>query len=675
MKYRSEIDGLRTVAVVPVILFHAGVPGFSGGFVGVDIFFVISGFLITTILVDDLERGDFSILRFYERRARRILPALFVMMAACLPFAWAWMIPAQFNEFAKSLIAVCLFVSNILFWREDNYFAPAAEEKPLLHTWSLAVEEQYYLVFPVALFLLWFLGRRRVGGVILLVTVFSYGLMEWAMRDPRVTPTAVFYLLPTRAWELLAGAFCATLIFRRGPQAHQGLSAVGLLMLVLAISVIDKSVPFPSAWTLLPVIGTCLVLVCATPATVTGRLLSLPLMVGIGLISYSAYLWHQPLLAFARIRSLTDPSLGLMLGLSALSLGLGWISWRYVERPFRSSRRPFPRTRSRVFVLSGIGMTAFSILGLIVTGADGVPSRLPPQAMTYLAASTGPGHDFIAQCQTSSRQVEISVHPVAGCLFAPEGQAPEVVVMGDSHAGAISHALWQALRERNVSTYVRAVTGCVGLPGFYRVDWPARNCEARIQAVLEYARQSGARTLIISSRLPYYYHSDAFDNGAGKGDPVNIDRVGRGGGTALAREQRVLEGYRAALEALAQEFEVIIVRPIPPIGWDVPTLLARAEMFGAPHPAPGPRTAVEAWMAPVTDLLDAAETEGLIVQVDPMADLCPAETGRCMYEQDGEVLYFDDDHLSEIAAQPVARRVWDSLEALRLTEQADATED
>jgi peptidoglycan/LPS O-acetylase OafA/YrhL len=206
MDYRREIDGLRALAVLPVILFHAGFETFSGGFVGVDVFFVISGYLITTIILAELEQGKFSIVNFYERRARRILPALFLVMLVCIPFAWVSLTPADLNSFAKSLVAVPLFVSNVFFWRDGGYFETAAELKPLLHTWSLAVEEQYYVLFPLFLMLFWRLGKRLILVSLGLVFVASIAIAQWGAY---AQPTAAFFLLPTRGWELLIGAFAA----------------------------------------------------------------------------------------------------------------------------------------------------------------------------------------------------------------------------------------------------------------------------------------------------------------------------------------------------------------------------------------------------------------------------------------------------------------------------------
>ena len=220
VKYRAEIDGLRALAVLPVILFHADFELFSGGFVGVDVFFVISGYLITTIIISEMTEGKFSIINFYERRARRILPALFFVMFACIPFAWMWMLPSQMKDFSQSLIAVSLFASNILFWRESGYFDAAAEEKPLLHTWSLAVEEQYYVLFPIFLILAWRFGKNRVFWMIVVIAAISLLLSELGWRKQ---PAANFYLAPTRAWELFAGSIAAFIVQEQGVQKNNSL--------------------------------------------------------------------------------------------------------------------------------------------------------------------------------------------------------------------------------------------------------------------------------------------------------------------------------------------------------------------------------------------------------------------------------------------------------------------
>jgi peptidoglycan/LPS O-acetylase OafA/YrhL len=317
MQYRPEIDGLRAVAVLPVMLFHAGLGAFAGGFVGVDVFFVISGYLITSIILAELEQGCFSIKRFYERRARRILPALFLVLAVCVLLAQVWMLPDQFHEFSRATLSVVFFASNIFFWKSTDYFAPEAEENPLLHTWSLAIEEQFYIVFPVLMLLLWQAGRNAVAVLVVLATVASLALAQYGAYT---SPLATFYLLPTRAWELGVGAICAFALHGRARREQPLLALLGFGLIVYAVFAFDGETPFASLYALVPVGGAALVILYGGSTRLVGRVLASGPLVGIGLVSYSAYLWHQPLFAFARVRLAVPPSTGLLLLLTGLSL-------------------------------------------------------------------------------------------------------------------------------------------------------------------------------------------------------------------------------------------------------------------------------------------------------------------------------------------------------------------
>ncbi|WML90713.1 acyltransferase [Thiothrix lacustris] len=372
MIYRKEIDGLRALAVIPVILFHAGFAAVSGGFVGVDVFFVISGYLITSIILEELAAGRFTVAGFYERRARRILPALFFVLLACLPLAWWLLLPAEMVDFGKSMAAVAVFASNILFWLQTDYFAATAEQIPLLHTWSLAVEEQYYLVFPLFMLLAWGLGKRWLVGLISLVALLSLGWSEWLWRG---SVEANFYLIPSRAWELMLGALAA--FYLQNKASPQGMLAQvgslgGLALLGYAVFFFHDGIPFPSLYALVPTVGALLLIVAATPATWVGKLLASPPLVGIGLISYSAYLWHQPLFVFARMQALDEPSTAFMAGLSVLTLVLAWFSWRFVEKPFRDRSR---FTRTQIFSGAVIGSLLFIALGAALVLTDGLASR------------------------------------------------------------------------------------------------------------------------------------------------------------------------------------------------------------------------------------------------------------------------------------------------------------
>ena len=320
MKYRAEIDGLRAVAVVPVILFHAGFELFSGGYAGVDVFFVISGYLITTIIIDDLEKKRFSLINFYERRTRRILPALIAVTYLCIPFAWMLLYPDQLKDFSQSLVAVSLFSSNILFWRESGYFEATSEEKPLLHTWSLAVEEQYYLIFPIFLILLWSSGKNRVFWIIFSIAITSLILSEWAWRNNYLI--ANFYLAPTRAWELLAGSLTSFMVHKRGVLKSNTLAFVGLAAIIISFFVFDANTPFPSFYALLPVLGAVIFILSANKDTYVARILSTKVFVGIGLISYSAYLLHQPLFAYSKVLGFSSTIHAVTLTLFSLFLAI-----------------------------------------------------------------------------------------------------------------------------------------------------------------------------------------------------------------------------------------------------------------------------------------------------------------------------------------------------------------
>jgi len=374
MEYRGEIDGLRALALIPVILFHAGFKIFSGGFVGVDVFFVISGYLITTIILAELEQGNFAIVDFYERRARRILPALFLVMLVCIPFAWFWLLPSDLKDFSQSLVAVSVFVSNIFFWRESGYFDTAAELKPLLHTWSLAAEEQYYVLFPLFLMLFWKLGKRWTLLTLGLVFIASLALAQWGAY---AKPVPAFFLLPTRGWELLLGAFAAFYSSKANRKEFgKGLSEVvgwlGVALIMYSVFAFSKATPFPGFYALVPTLGTVLVILFATQQTSVGKFVGNKAFIGIGLISYSAYLWHQPLFAFARIYTFSQVSIELTTLLILLSFFLAFLSFRYVETFFRSKSKV---SRQSIFYFSILGALIFFTVGLIGSVKNGFPGN------------------------------------------------------------------------------------------------------------------------------------------------------------------------------------------------------------------------------------------------------------------------------------------------------------
>ncbi len=445
MKYRADIDGLRALAIVPVVLFHAGISGFSGGSVGVDIFFVISGFLITSILLEEQARGEFSLTKFYERRIRRIAPALFLMMFACIPFAWMWMLPEQMASFSDSLSGAALSVSNMVFWSESGYFAAAAEEKPLLHTWSLAVEEQFYLLFPLLLGWLWKKGQASLVKWLVVIAALSLLLSEWGWRHE---PTANFFFALSRAWELLAGALAACCVRAGWARVHNGLSLLGLLLLLVAIFRFDDQLPFPSVYALVPVLGAVLVIMFGGSETLVGRLLGQKPLVFVGLISYSTYLWHQPLFAYSRIRTTEDPGMMEMTALTVASFVLGYLGYRFVEQPFRSRERFSSKFMFRFFFAGTALFIAVGAAGnltkgwpqrfeqpaFVEQGKFALPSR--SQGFCFYDFNTDktlkPGSDGV-ECSMSAEGVE-SLHSLERSQGSDEKKARSVLLFGDSFA-------------------------------------------------------------------------------------------------------------------------------------------------------------------------------------------------------------------------------------------------
>jgi peptidoglycan/LPS O-acetylase OafA/YrhL len=508
--YRPEIDGLRAIAVLAVVLFHAKLKGFSGGFIGVDIFFVISGYLITSIIVAELQAGRFSLLTFYERRARRILPALFVMMLVCLPFAWVYLDAPDLRGFCKSLIAVPTFSSNILFWKETGYFDTTSELKPLLHTWTLALEEQYYLLFPLFLMASWKLGLKRIA---LLLAVVAAAALFMAQQGASTDSAAVFYLLPTRAWELLVGSFIA-FHFSRRPRPrvvnsrylfwiNQSASITGVLLIGYALFTFDENTPYPGVNALFPTLGAALIIACARPRSLVCRILSQGALVRIGLISYSAYLWHQPMFAFARNISIVEPTALTMLMLCVLSLALAYLSWRFVEHPFRT-RNTF--SRAQVLKLSASASMLFIGIGLMGYLNNGFENRFAADASISTSFAEPTLRD---RCDT---HYDGKGWDIDFCLFGDPLKAsrPDIAVFGDSHAEALLPAFDSAGKNTGQAVAHIGLGGCPPLLGVdvARGSFDAGVCENLAERELQYVKQHHIKRVFLVSRWTLYTDGD-----------------------------------------------------------------------------------------------------------------------------------------------------------------------
>ena len=335
LKHRTEIDGLRAIAVIPVVLFHAGISLFKGGYVGVDIFFVISGYLITSLIINEIKKSKFKLSNFLLSRFKRIFPALCFVILCTIPFVIKFIPITDLDNYFLSVISSLLFSSDILFWLQSSYFDVEADKKPLLHTWSLGVEAKFYILFPI--FLILFqkeIQNKRIQYLILSIGILSFIYCEWASR---LYPVANFFLLPSRIWELCLGALAFFANQNKNNIINNLFSFIGLILILCSFFFFDETTRFPSFNTLLPIIGTYLIIVHCNTFTLVGRILSSKFLVGTGLISYSLYLWHQPLFALYKVHygNLELNSIFLLIVISFL---LSLFSWKYIEIPFRNKK-------------------------------------------------------------------------------------------------------------------------------------------------------------------------------------------------------------------------------------------------------------------------------------------------------------------------------------------------
>jgi len=458
--HRKDIDGLRAVAVLPVVAFHAGITFFRGGFVGVDVFFVISGYLISSLLMKDIVAGKFSITKFYERRVRRIFPALIAILLGAFVFAWFYSLPSELVDLAKSSIAAVLSVSNMFFWMQAGYFDGTALSKPLLHTWSLAVEEQFYIFWPLLLLVTCRMTGNKPVKMTWIVSILSLILSAYGAFHFK---DATYYLVFTRAWELLLGALVAfdALPVPRNESLREAYAFSGLLLIIASVLVINGDMPFPGLAALPPTLGAAMIIAVGrvNAHTITGRVLSVQPITFIGLISYSLYLWHWPITVFQRNYGMlldSGSDRNRKIAIIVVSLIVAAISWRFIEQPFREGKlRPGPRKLA--------WMAAFaSAIVLVISGCmwklDGFPARYSPQAIeyaSYLNYQAGPMFRD-EKCFLSARVGGTDVNPE--CMAASD-KKPNYLIVGDSHAAQMWSGLNAVMPEKNFMQVTAA--GCL----------------------------------------------------------------------------------------------------------------------------------------------------------------------------------------------------------------------
>ena len=653
MKYRPEIDGLRAFAIIPVVVFHSGLSVASGGFVGVDIFFVISGYLITKIIHDQIVEGRFSYVNFYERRIRRIMPALVVVVVTTLAASYFVSLPEQLLRTATSSFAAIFAVSNIYFWSQSGYFAPDSEFLLLLHTWSLGVEEQFYLFLPPLLILLL---RIRLGlkAVLFIGLPLAFLASLWLSFNK---PSVAFYLLPARAWELGLGSALAIGLAPRVANRvlTEGLAVAGLIAIVASVFLIDSRSAFPGFVALAPCLGTAAIIHFADRESLAGRLLSIPPLRFIGLISYSLYLWHWPVFVLMRMVSgkVYLDTWQSLLGI-AVATGLAALSWKFVELPFRSSTMRFPRVGWSVV----LGTVAAAVLAVPVFLTGGWPSRLDDSTRRIAEA--------IGDTDAKGRSC-IGIHSPdkSGCIFGKPDAPLDFVLIGDSHAGAIRPTIeeWALKEGRRGTAFWRP--GCQIMLDAQRVppsQFSAR-CEIFKKAIYDHLeKMKGLKTILVAGRWEGVYSGRSAEVG-GSYRVFLVDSESQD--LSDTNSKRVFE---QSLLRTARKFgklakEIVFVGSVPEIGFNVPTILSLNAFHNHIRIGESFEVKIDNTLKENVDTVfrRIAKSDPAVRYVSLWRHFCAP---GCKLLWGGIPVYSDDDHISYSAAKgPVAKAFIEEMKA------------
>lgn len=641
ISYRPDVDGLRALAVLAVVLYHAGLYWLSGGFVGVDIFFVISGYLITSLIFKELQAGTFSFSNFWLRRVRRILPASMFMMGV-VAVAYAFIYPPDlYSDFGRSLVAQGLFSANILFWLESGYFDRAAELKPLLHTWSLAVEEQFYFLFPPLLWCLFRYFRKRLFLFIAITTLCSLAVSIWGAHN---YPIGAFYLLPSRAWELGIGAILALSpqrIYSKSPTVNNVVSIIGIILVLYSIFAFDRHTPFPSWYALVPTLGTAaLIYGNRDPGAILARFFSMKPVVAVGLISYSLYLWHWPILVANRWVHIEDPTVTSLVISVVLAFILAIISYFWVEQPLRLNKTRF--TTPRLLMINGSVLAMLLLAGLYLVSSNGAPRRsdatlllanqdlfsLPPHSHKCDDRFEQNTEDFVCKSENYD-------HLLNRPFF----------LWGDSHASAMMPAFQNAANELGVRFEYATHTACPPILGVSRLDRPEDNCREFNDAVFQYLVDNKIERVFLVWRQNIY--TDGREGKEGESvAPVLISSHKRENTDDKQGTYEIYASHfaKTILRLRQNNIDFLVFRQVPnfkisPLVLYPKYLMLGREMVGGHFGRP--RLEFEQRSLKTLELFAESELE----YIDLTDQFCDKKT--CYMQMAGTILYRDDDHLGK----------------------------
>jgi peptidoglycan/LPS O-acetylase OafA/YrhL len=653
IKYRPEIDGLRAVAVVAVILYHAqitifGHQPFKGGFIGVDIFFVISGYLITSIILKELiTTGEFSFKFFYERRIRRIVPPMLIVMLASLPLAWMYLLPSSLIDFSKSILYSLGFSSNFYFWISGQvYGAGSGFLKPFLHTWSLAVEEQFYILFPIFLLIVFKFFKKYFAFVLISVFIISLGLADWGSRN---YPSSTFYLIYGRVWELIIGSGLAYLEYiKRFNVSNKKFNAVtiilpsiGFILILLTIIFFKHRFPHPSLYTLIPVLSVCLIIYFSNKNEIITKVLSSKLFVKIGLISYSLYLWHFPFFAFDRITEFSKDDFFKKILIGVVILLLSIISYYFIEKPARNRKYKFK------FILSNILLFSFILIFInsFIILKKGYPERVSEILRESLNDKPW---DLLENSQNKK-----CFNNKERCIFNPTSNK-RVFSIGDSHMASINSNLKDRVVKKDYSFVTSTVGGCLYFPGFNLVKLQSNKIEyycndnyfLDLRKTLNKERNS---IIIFGGRFPLALTNYYFDNKEG-----GVEGEGKEWDFAYISTSdfdTIESSFKYSIKELSKENKIVLIYPIPEVGWHVlnKTWVDRANKFSNKTKLKNITTSYKVYKERTKstfELLDSITGKN-IYRVYPHQLFCNTSVkNRCVVNDDENFFYIDIDHPS-----------------------------
>ncbi len=655
MNYRKDIDGLRAIAVLAVIFYHAKFAFMPGGYIGVDVFFVISGFLITGIIYKEIKNDSFSFLNFYYRRIRRIFPALFVVCMATIPFALWLLTQDELKQFSMSLIGTAGSFSNIIFWLEAGYFDTASDYKPLLHTWSLGIEEQFYFVFPAILLSLYAFKKHSIKILIGIILLFSLIFSEYLSR---YYPDANFYLLPTRIWELMAGALVAIYLIDN-PNLSLSLlskniiSIICFILIILSLCIFTDSVRFPSFYAIIPITSTAILIAVGSNETIITRLLSINILSIIGLSSYSIYLWHQPVLVFMRhFTGQAELTFIITIYCILLSLLLGFLSYRFIETPFRNKN-----------FLSIIQVYWAGILSMVFLLLIGISLLIyANNYYGYNNPAIKKINDYSVNLQENYRNCKNSIHSF--CQIGDNNILPNILMWGDSHGGSIAVGMDKILNQNNLSAYLLTLGGCPPLIDKSRlIDGVADlKCMNKIKDFKENFTkiENQIDTVILSMRWSRHLNPSDFDNLEGGveklGAKVQIYDINDETKKTLSAKDVAKAIEETVTFFQNNRMKVVIVYPIPEMGWHIPKKLIGQIRNKQIPDASINYSIFTKYNAYPYEVLDSLKN---VLRVYPENILCNSYLpNRCAaITHEGIPLYFDDDHPSPYAAEKISKEI------------------